>query len=222
MLFLKKKISPDSELVADILKNTRQEKKIELNDVVKELGINKKYLIALENGRYDLLPKGIYGKNFLREYAIFLGINHEKFLQVFDDSVKYERRDFRKKLFIRKIAKDYQFLVIPKLIKNILIIAFVFVCIMYLGFYIKNIVAPPKLVIIEPGSDISIEEFFINIYGKTDEEAIVTINQENVLTDADGYFRKNIGLITGVNNIEIIAKKKYSEENVIIRKILVK
>ena len=72
-LFKSNKIYLDSETVSEQLRSSRQAKKLKLSFIAKKLNINEKYLAALEKGEYKELPHGVYGKNFLREYALFLG-----------------------------------------------------------------------------------------------------------------------------------------------------
>jgi hypothetical protein len=61
----------------------------------------------------------------------------------------------------------------------------------------------------------------ITLQGVTDPGAEITINREMVLTDKNGNFQKDISLKKGLNTLEIIAKKKYSRENIVIRQIIV-
>lgn len=222
MIFKKRKLILDNEAVAESLKNRRIEKGMDLENISKEINISVKYLQALERGRFDLLPRGVYGKNFLKEYSLFLGIDCKDFLEVFDEEMKFEKEQNRERLFARKVTREQYFLIIPRIIKNFFIILFVAICIVYLGFYVRNIVSPPELTLIDPVNDIVISEYLIEIYGKTDNEAEVKINREIVLLDQFGYFKKEINLKSGINNIEISSKKKYSKENIIYRKVLVR
>ena len=77
--FKSNKILLDSETVAERLRGARQAKNIKLEEAAKKLNISYKYLRALERGEYDKLPAGVYGKNFLREYAFFFGFSHVEY-----------------------------------------------------------------------------------------------------------------------------------------------
>ncbi len=60
--------------------------KIDINEVERRTKIRAKYLRALENEEWDLLPGEVYVKSFLRTYGDFLGLDSR---QLMDD---YKRR----------------------------------------------------------------------------------------------------------------------------------
>ena len=218
-MFKSKKIGQNTENVGKLLLYTRNEKKISINKVAQELNISEKYLKALENNQFEILPKGIYGKNFLREYALFLEIDPDEIKKLYNDqsSDQTEKND----PFLKKTPKKINFLTIPKIFRNIVIIMAVIIAIIYFGYYIKNITAPPFLEIHNLDDDITITENFIQITGNTDKEAEVKINDEILVINNNGMFTKDLNLNKGVNTILISSKKKYSRENLIMKKVLV-
>jgi len=220
-IFSINKISGDNEVIADILRKERKIKKISLKDVSKKLGINLRYLKAIEKGDFNSLPRGLYGKNYLREYALFLNLDADKILEFYNKESAGAFNSSKKNLFLRKLPKTHYFLTIPKLIKNFIIIVIILVCVGYLGYYLNNIIIPPEIIILNPASDLTINENRISITGKTEPETEITINGEVVLIDSEGRFTKVINLKTGLNIISIIGQKKYSRKNKITRKILV-
>ena len=64
--FVKNVINTDFDLISKELIRAREEKKLSLGDVSSRTKINIEYLVALEKGDFSLLPKGLYGKNFLK------------------------------------------------------------------------------------------------------------------------------------------------------------
>jgi cytoskeleton protein RodZ len=75
--------------MADIgatLREARMRAKIDINEVERRTKIRAKYLRALENEEWDLLPGEVYVKSFLRTYGDFLGLDSR---QLMDD---YKRR----------------------------------------------------------------------------------------------------------------------------------
>ena len=70
--FFANKIITNADTIAEQLRQARLSKNVKLEDAANELGINRTYLEALEKGNFNKLPKGVYGKNFLREYALYL------------------------------------------------------------------------------------------------------------------------------------------------------
>ena len=62
------------------LRNQREQKNIQLQEVTDELHIRIEYLQALENDEPQNLPSDVQAKGFLRLYASFLELNSEKLI----------------------------------------------------------------------------------------------------------------------------------------------
>tara|TARA_Y100000768_G_scaffold182975_2_gene137108 strand:+ start:2800 stop:3216 length:417 start_codon:yes stop_codon:yes gene_type:complete len=65
------------------LKNTRNSKKITLQEISEYTKINVKYLEALENGDFNILPN-VYTRLFLRSYCQYLGVEHRTILDEYE------------------------------------------------------------------------------------------------------------------------------------------
>lgn len=209
------------ETISDQIRKTREEKGISLEKISQELKINIKYLKAIEKNELNKLPTGIYSKNFLKQYARFLNINIDTIDQVLKKEDQTTKNNETKNLFSKKIPSKHYFLSLPKIIKNTFILLIVMSFLVYLGFFINNIVSPPKLTITYPIKDITTTKNIIEIRGNTEKEVQIYINENLVLTNADGSFSQKINLKRGINHISITAQKKYSKKNIIVRKILV-
>ncbi len=220
--FRTNRIFLDSETVAEQLRSARQEKKLKIEDAAQKLNISRKYLEALEKGDFGKLPAGIYGKNFLREYSVFLGLDYNELEKIFQKEADIMGDFPRNKLFSRQIAKMRYFLAMPKIIKNVVISIIVIICFAYLALAVKTVISPPYLFIENPRSNLAITEKKINIIGIAEAEAQITINGKQVLTDANGRFTERISLKNGINIITVIAKKRYGREKIIKRQVLVK
>jgi cytoskeleton protein RodZ len=66
------------------LRQARLARGLELAAAEKATRIRLKYLQALEEERFDVLPGDAYAKGFLREYAEFLGLESRLFLAEYD------------------------------------------------------------------------------------------------------------------------------------------
>lgn len=64
--------------LGEMLKAAREAKGVSLTEAEEETKIRKRYLEALENEEYDVIPGLVYAKGFLRTYAGFLGLNQEE------------------------------------------------------------------------------------------------------------------------------------------------
>ena len=215
--FTPKKLAPEEGL-GERLRQARSLKKLNLAEAAAKTKIRIEYLMALEEERFDRLPAGLYGKNFLKEYAGFLGLDTKKIIQEFENELAYSQKDDP---FSQKVVKKNKFIIFPKVIRGLLIFLAIAICLIYLTFYLRKVASPPELIIIDPAENLITNNSSITIHGQTEKEAEITINGEIVLNNNDGEFYQLINLKKGQNNIIIKAKKKYSREEIITRQILV-
>src|SRR3954452_16804575 len=71
------------------LREARMRAKVDINEVEAGTKIRAKYLRAIENEEWDLLPGDVYVKSFLRTYGEFLGLDTRQLLD--DFRRRYER-----------------------------------------------------------------------------------------------------------------------------------
>jgi len=215
--FVPKKISHD-ESWGEKLQQARLVKKLKIEDIARQINIRPEYLTALEEERFEKLPAGLYGKNYIREYASFLGLNVKEALKGWDEQIQNSSPDDP---FSRKVLARHKFIIFPKIIRNLFIVSAIVICFLYLSFYFKRIILPPELIITQPAANLALSATNITISGQTEAETEITINGELVLNNHDGYFTQTVNLKKGLNNIIIKAKKKYSREQIVTRQILV-
>ncbi len=75
-----------SEL-GQVLREAREAKGVSLAEAEDATKIRQKYLQALEEGRYDILPPSVYVRGFLRSYANYLGLDPEHVVELYDQTV---------------------------------------------------------------------------------------------------------------------------------------
>lgn len=75
-----------SEL-GQLLKNARLEKNLSLDDVQEATKIRKRYLEAIEEGDYKVLPGSFYVRAFVKTYAEMVGLNPDEIVQSYRDDV---------------------------------------------------------------------------------------------------------------------------------------
>lgn len=73
----------DIEL-GSLLKKAREEKGLTIDDIQEETKIRKKYLEAIEENNFDILPGNVYLKVFVKGYAREVGLNYQKLLENFE------------------------------------------------------------------------------------------------------------------------------------------
>lgn len=221
--FVKNPIEENIDLAAAELKQAREKKYIDLKKAAKDLKISPRYLAALEEGNTKGLPAGVYGRNFLREYAFYLGLEPAPLLESFFNSRPEEpagRTGQGGDPFSRQAPRPFYFLAVPKIMRGAIIVSLALALAAYLAYSVYSIVSPPALAVSQPPDDITVNRDNLTIIGQTETEADLTINNENILVEEDGSFSKRINLQKGINTITIKAQKKYSRENIITRKVL--
>jgi len=75
--------------IGDQLRETRMRQRIDITEVEAATKIRAKYLRALENEEWDLLPGPTFVKTFLRTYADYLGLDARNLVEQY--RLRYER-----------------------------------------------------------------------------------------------------------------------------------
>src|SRR3954452_6905655 len=70
--------SPESGSFGDWLRRQRELREISLRDIAERTKISLRYLEAMEDDRFDLLPAPVFAKGFLREYARYVGLSPDE------------------------------------------------------------------------------------------------------------------------------------------------
>jgi cytoskeleton protein RodZ len=71
-------MEPESPSFGDWLRRQREMREISLRDIADRTKISLRYLEAMEDNRFDLLPAPIFAKGFLREYARYVGLSPDE------------------------------------------------------------------------------------------------------------------------------------------------
>src|ERR1700722_16460252 len=64
--------------VGETLRAERQRKNFSLEQIARETKINSHLLDAIEKNQFDQLPRGVFAKSFVRQYARALGLDEEE------------------------------------------------------------------------------------------------------------------------------------------------
>ncbi|MCX7975190.1 MAG: helix-turn-helix domain-containing protein [Candidatus Aminicenantes bacterium] len=70
------------------LKQEREKRGISLEEISQATKISCRFLQAIENDNYDLLPGGFFNKAFLRAYLQYLGLEEKPFLNRFEVAIR--------------------------------------------------------------------------------------------------------------------------------------
>lgn len=74
--------------VGTILREARNRRKVELSEVEAATRIRLRYLRAIEDEEWDVLPGGFYTRGFIRTYAAFLSLDGERLVEDYRGQVE--------------------------------------------------------------------------------------------------------------------------------------
>ncbi|MBH0165805.1 DUF4115 domain-containing protein [Fictibacillus sp. 7GRE50] len=118
-----------------LLKEKREEKGMSLEELQTATKIQKRYLVAIEEGKYEVLPGSFYARAFIKNYCEAVGLHYET---IFDEysheipkSAKEPTTEFepRSKRERSGVSEDHSLLkrLIPIILIGILIVVVLFV-----------------------------------------------------------------------------------------------
>ncbi|OFW08857.1 MAG: hypothetical protein A3G20_00720 [Acidobacteria bacterium RIFCSPLOWO2_12_FULL_59_11] len=67
--------------VGETLRKEREARGVSLQEISEETKISMRFLRAIEEEHFDRLPGGVFNKNFVRQYARYLGLDEETAVQ---------------------------------------------------------------------------------------------------------------------------------------------
>lgn len=194
--------------VGQVLKETREAKFYTLDEIEKATKIRKELLQALENDDWNKLPPPTFVQGFIKNYGRFLGLDQTKLLAVF-------RREFSDKKNPPKILQAWsnpldkkRFRLTPARVLSGVVFGMVVAFLIYLLFEYRFLVGAPFLEITSPGNQATVDTPTVRVMGKTDPEAKVSINNQEVAVDVGGNFAQEIKLLDSANTITITSTSK--------------
>jgi cytoskeleton protein RodZ len=81
----------DEVSLGRLLKRSREERHIGLDEAFRATMIRRHILEALENDRWDELPPEVFVKGFLKTYAGFLGLDRKRVLELYEEVSSLEK-----------------------------------------------------------------------------------------------------------------------------------
>ncbi len=209
------------QTIAEILSTSREEKHYKLEKVEKDTRINKKYLEALEQGRYEDLPGKIYTRSYIRRYANYLGLKRSVFENTLEDELKIFDQITEQKDKHQPTEPVTRIIITPRRIKYAAITVATISLLIYLGWGLSKIFSPPNLTIYSPQARLLTTQTSVTIEGQTQAETQVTINGQQIIVQTDGLFKQPLTLNNGLNTIIIEAKKKWSKTKTVTLQVVV-
>lgn len=206
--------------VGEILKEERLRKNLTLGQVEKAIKIRASFLESIEQGNYHRLPSHTYVRGFVKNYCEYLGLPKESVIprlrrELDERNVRIlpKRADVETKLPFSKIR-------ITGI--SLLVFSLIILLLSYLAFQYRSFVSTPTLAVNSPQEGQVIEDSAVTITGKTDPDASVTINNEQVFLDKEGKFEKKLTVFEGSFTFTVVSTNRFNKKTEITRTVVVK
>jgi cytoskeletal protein RodZ len=204
--------------VGSILKEARLAKNLTLADVEKVTKIRAKFLDAIEQDAYHVLPSPIYAKGFVKNYGEYLGLESTRVMAFF----RRQTVDVKRSAILPHKDEDIgskALRITPGRFIALIISSFILVFLVYFGFQYQKLYMAPTLTITTPAQESIVKEKKLDILGSTNPDATVTVNGVSVTVRSDGRFFTQITAEPGVNTITILATSRFGKTTTVIRKV---
>jgi cytoskeletal protein RodZ len=192
----------------------RERKGVDLYRAERDTKIRARYLGALERGDYKELPGAVYTKGFLRNYALYLGLEPEEVLEQWRRE-RGEARDVTPVIAVpRPITAPRQGLTFsPSILVVALLTVFVLAFAAYIGIQVLRFAEPPTIAVTDPVSrviDVDESTTTYTLRGSTIPGATVSIaapgrDPYQVSAGPDGDWTSKVELRRGRNQFDVTA-----------------
>jgi transcriptional regulator with XRE-family HTH domain len=200
--------------ISEILKKTRIQSGLTLDEIESNTKIKKSYLEFIENGEFNKLPSISAAKGFIKIYSKYLGLNYEEALVIFRRENKNEENHMltkkKRRIKVNSIKNKYISLYIF-LISLILILALIYGIHEYIIFKM-----PPKIEMYTPSSqNFTTHNSSVLFSGKITLGDYIYIDGDKINNiNLNGTFSQKVGLQEGLNNINIKIKNPLGGQNI--------
>lgn len=208
--------------VGQILKDERERKLYTLDEIEKATKIRKELLQALEADQYAKLPPPTFVQGFIKNYGRFLGLDTDKLLAIF-------RREFSDQKHPPKILESFshpidkaRLRLTPTRVLGLVVLGLIIIFFIYLWFEYRFLVGTPFLEVDRPTNQQTAETDSIQVSGRTDPEAKVSINNQQIQVDLAGKFSQEVKLTEGSNIILVAAIAKNGQVSKVERTVFLK
>jgi cytoskeletal protein RodZ len=201
--------------VGETLQAARERKGVDLYRAERDTKIRLRYLSALEDGDYAELPAPVYTKGFLRNYAIYLGLEPEDILERWRDEMEQQRTATRVAVIPPPMPivepGGRRLHITPSMIVAGLVGLVVIAFVGYIGIQLMRFAQVTPLAVTNPPDVFSqVEASQITLAGTSSPGARVHITGPadqtyDVTASESGGWTRDVNLANGENDFTIIA-----------------
>jgi cytoskeletal protein RodZ len=201
--------------VGEMLQLARERKGVDLYRAERDTKIRLRYLAALEDGDWSELPAPVYTKGFLRNYAIYLGLEPDEILDRWRDEMEQLRTATRVAVAPPPMPLvepgGRRLTLSPQMVVGALLVVVIVAFVGYLGVQFMRFVDVTEIGLTYPPNVVSvIDAEQVTLRGTAGRGALISITGPdgqlyNTTTDQTGTWSRDVPLTRGRNNFTIVA-----------------
>jgi cytoskeletal protein RodZ len=207
--------------VGQVLAEARATKKITLTEAERSTKIRVDILRALEADDFSRLPSSTYIRGFIKNYGSFLDLDSDQLLAIF-------RRQY-------DVGRGPAFAILPDLSSketpkltltpgrafglgiSVLVLGFLG----YLLAQYQSYAAAPMLSITAPSENLRVNNGAVQVVGRTDRDATLKINGQEIALTESGAFSVSVTLPDGTSDLTFSAVNKLGRVTTLKRTVTV-
>ncbi|EKE13503.1 MAG: hypothetical protein ACD_13C00014G0008 [uncultured bacterium] len=200
--------------IGQILGNARTNKRYSYQKLEEITKIKSSFIVAIENENWQTLPGFATVLGFVKSISATLDVDEKMAVAVL-------KRDYPpKKISINPnpdISSKPSWN--PKLTFILGVGLVILIILGYLTFQYVKFISPPGIEVVSPIEGQAVDGDFVLVFGSTETDVKITVDNQPVLVDKDGKFSTNIEISPNTTKIVIKAISRSGKETVIERKI---
>ncbi|CAG7624132.1 RodZ domain-containing protein [Paenibacillus allorhizosphaerae] len=122
--------------LGQLLRKARMEKKISLDDLQETTKIRKRYLEAIEEGDYKIMPGNFYVRAFIKSYAEAVGLDPNEVLRLYQNVIPSPEPEHIEPIRSKRTTRNTER--IGKWASNVMMISFVVLILGIIYYYINQ------------------------------------------------------------------------------------
>lgn len=202
--------------IGQIIGTARKDKKYSFEKLEEITKIKSSFIEAIENEDWKSLPTFPTVLGFVKSLAGVFEMDEKMAVAVL-------KRDYPPKKLTINPKPDISSKPMwnPRFTFFIGIGVIILLILGYLGFQYSKFTSPPKISLQSPIEGQIVENSTVLVFGSTDIDAKITVNNEPVLVDEDGNFSTNLGVGPETTDVTVTATSRSGKVATVERKIVV-
>lgn len=205
----------ERKTIKELLEEALRDKKMSVTRLAELTDIPERFVAMLTNEDQKGLPPAPYIRGYLIKIATALGLDGQQIWQAYKNQEELKTSGGGDMLPANRFA-------FKRMNKKAIIVGVIALGILIVGgVAIRTIIGGAGIDIKNPAEDsVVVYEPAIDLRGKINPGERLTINNEDIAIDRNGYFEKNVPLEPGINSVEFKVKRLLGKEVITVKQII--